>query len=103
MRTLTRHKNAESPRQDNSMGVFRVILYPAEKRNLVFWCSVTAISSHVSSITFKMGINAPLRLVNLFASLCAHVRCAVGFELLGKGKGSFKVGSSLQRCSCLSD
>lgn len=72
------------------MEMFAVASYSAEKINLVVWCSVTATISHVSSIPFKMRINAPLRLVNLFACLCARFRCAVGFELLGKGNAALK-------------
>lgn len=96
-------ENAKPSRQDNRMGLFTVIFYSAEKRNLVFWCSVKATTSHVSSIPFKMGINAPLRLANLLASLCAHVRCAAGFEAARQRKRSFREASSLQRRSCLSD
>lgn len=85
--------------------MFAVLSSSADKIkiNLVVWCSVTAISSHVSSLPFQRRINAPLRLVNLRASPCAHLRCAVGFELLAKAKRSLKVASCLEHCSCLSD
>lgn len=70
------HRKAVSSRQDHSMELFAVICYSAENINLVFWCSVTAIISHVSSIPFKMRINAPYAWL-ISSRLCAHISGAL--------------------------